>query len=184
MGQYHKTVNLDKREYLNPHALGDGLKLCEQSGSRAGVSAALMLLLACSNGRGGGDIDLPEEMAGYREVIGRWAGDRIAVVGDYAKDTDFPYEGKVSLLYIQTYSLEQLAECQQYYASRIDDPVWADHRDRYLDVLALRSSDLFNDITPSVKPILEYELGIRYRPASWSSDGSWMEVVDVDGEYV
>ena len=31
MGQYHYTVNLDKKEYLVPHKLGDGLKLLEQA---------------------------------------------------------------------------------------------------------------------------------------------------------
>jgi len=29
MGQYYFIVNLDKKEYLHPHKLGDGLKLRE-----------------------------------------------------------------------------------------------------------------------------------------------------------
>jgi hypothetical protein len=84
MGQYHKPVNLDKREFLDPHALGDGLKLYEQAASREGVCAAVCMLLAASNGRGGGDFpDAPG-------VIGRWVGDRVVWVGDYAEPGDVP----------------------------------------------------------------------------------------------
>ncbi len=86
MGQYHLTVNLTKREFIHPHKLGDGLKLLEQSGwSPGGTNDALHLLLAVSNGRGGGDF--PDS-----EWAGRWGGDRIAVIGDYAEDTDLPAE--------------------------------------------------------------------------------------------
>ena len=82
MGQYHLTVNLTKKEFIHPHHLGDGLKLMEQAGSSEGTGAALLLLLAASNGRGGGDAEA-------HPLIGSWAGDRIAVVGDYADDADF-----------------------------------------------------------------------------------------------
>lgn len=54
MGQYHYIVNLDKREFINPHKLGVGLKACEQLTSPAGTAQALFVLLLCSNGRGGG----------------------------------------------------------------------------------------------------------------------------------
>lgn len=85
MGQYHKTVNLDKREFINPHKLGDGLKLLEQCGwSPGGTNDALHLLLACSSGRGGGDFQSDSPL------IGSWAGDRIAVIGDYAEPDDIP----------------------------------------------------------------------------------------------
>lgn len=82
MGQYHVLVNFDKKEIIHPHTLGQGLKLWEQMWGPPGVPFALHILLACSNGRGGGDfhVDSP--------LIGSWAGDRIAVVGDYAEDSD------------------------------------------------------------------------------------------------
>ena len=99
MGQYHYIVNLDKREYINPHKLGVGLKACEQLTSPAGTPQALFVLLLCSNGRGGGDL---AETRGFEErIIGRWAGDRIAVVGDYAEDYDIkaPLHDPVSLIY-------------------------------------------------------------------------------------
>lgn len=106
MGQYHLTVNLDKREFLDPHKLGDGLKLWEQLNSQGGVMAALHILLACSNGRGGGDLHrtLKRDGVSYEEPeapewVGRWAGDRIAVVGDYAEDGDLAPEHNADLVY-------------------------------------------------------------------------------------
>lgn len=81
MGQYHKVYNIDKREYLHAHRLDNGLKLLEQVGWPGATSTALFMLLANSNGRGGGD-------ASPHPVIGRWAGDRIVIQGDYAQDGD------------------------------------------------------------------------------------------------
>ncbi len=86
MGQYHKVVNLDKREFLHPHKFDDGLKLLEFGCSSDGTMTALAILLAasCKGGaRGGGDVDAPK-------VAGRWAGDRIAIIGDYAEADDVP----------------------------------------------------------------------------------------------
>ena len=92
MGQYHYTVNLDKKEFLHPHKLGDGLKLVEQINSQAGTMAALMLLLAAPEPRGGGDAEA-------HPMLGRWHGDRIAVVGDYAEDSDLPVEFQASTIF-------------------------------------------------------------------------------------
>ena len=71
MGQHHRLVNMDRREFLDCHALGDGLKLAEQvSSGPGGVASALLVLLAASNGRGGGD--LPDDMATEKDrVVGR-----------------------------------------------------------------------------------------------------------------
>lgn len=84
MGQYHYIVNADKRQFINPHGLGDGVKLMEFGNSAGGALTALAIVLAVSNGRGGGDLRFESE------VIGSWGGDRIAIVGDYAEDTDLP----------------------------------------------------------------------------------------------
>lgn len=83
MGQYHKLVNLDKKEFVHPHRIGNGMKLLEQVGFERSTSTALFMLLACSNGRGGGDFN-------DHELIGRWAGDRIAIIGDYSEYVDIP----------------------------------------------------------------------------------------------
>jgi hypothetical protein len=89
MGQYHLIVNLDKREFLDPHELGVGLKAWEQLASLPSTPQALFVLLLSSNGRGGSDLDDAVVSGhGSEPVIGRWAGDRLAVVGDYAEDGD------------------------------------------------------------------------------------------------
>ena len=84
MGQYHDVYNLDKRERIDPHKIDNGLKLYEQVGHVGSTSTALFALLANSNGRGGGDF--PEH-----PLIGRWAGDRILIQGDYANHKDNGY---------------------------------------------------------------------------------------------
>jgi len=79
MGQYHLIVNLDKKEFLHPHELGDGLKLREFSSGGFSIQG-LALLLASSNGFGGGDFYIDTE---FSHIPGRWAGDRIVIAGDY-----------------------------------------------------------------------------------------------------
>ena len=84
MGQYHVLYNKDKKEYVHAHRIDNGLKLLEQVGFEKCTATALFLLVANSNGRGGGD-------ANDHELIGRWAGDSIVVQGDYAEDDDQAY---------------------------------------------------------------------------------------------
>lgn len=99
MGQYHYIVNLDKREFIDACQLGTGVKAWEQIANHPGSPQALFVLLICSNGRGGGDLRTPETIG--CPVVGRWAGDRIAVVGDYAQDSDIkpPPHDQVSSIY-------------------------------------------------------------------------------------
>lgn len=82
MGQYYVVANLDKKQYLNPHRFGEGIKLLEFGADAGGTMTGLAILLASSNGRGGGDLrsDSP--------VVGTWAGDRIVIGGDYAEPGD------------------------------------------------------------------------------------------------
>jgi hypothetical protein len=84
MGQYHEIYNVDKKERINPHAIDNGLKLYEQVGRINTSATALFALVANSNGRGGGDFP-------KHDYIGRWAGDRILVQGDYSEPTDQGY---------------------------------------------------------------------------------------------
>lgn len=81
MGQYHKTCNVTKKQYIHPHHMNCGFKLMEQVGFEKSPADALFLLLANSNGRGGGD-------ANKHPLIGSWAGDSIVVQGDYAEAGD------------------------------------------------------------------------------------------------
>jgi hypothetical protein len=76
MGQYFRAVNVTKREYVDAWDLGGVAKLWEWCANRcAGV---FPYLLRKSTERGGGDIhtDAPH-------YAGRWAGDRVYLVGDY-----------------------------------------------------------------------------------------------------
>ena len=87
MGQYFLAVNLDELEFLDAAWLGSAEKLRAQAHARFGIPMALMFLLATPERRPGTDcvsIDNPDG------VQGRWAGDRIAVVGDGALDGDLP----------------------------------------------------------------------------------------------
>jgi len=92
MGQYHCIVNLDKHEFLNPWDMGEGAKLMEWGYGSGTMLTALAILLAVSNGRGGGDYHADEQDPSLGEWVGRWGGDRIAVVGDYAEDGDLAPE--------------------------------------------------------------------------------------------
>lgn len=99
MGQYHKLYNLDKKEYVHAHRIGNGLKLMEQCGFEKSTATGLWLLLANSNGRGGGD-------AQQHPMVGRWAGDRILVQGDYAESTDSAYVSEADLAEFTDISLD------------------------------------------------------------------------------
>lgn len=83
MGQYYKVVNLDKKQYLDPHDCGEGAKLMEIALSSMSMMSCVALLLADGNGRGGGDIH------SENPLIGSWAGDRIVISGDYADNGRF-----------------------------------------------------------------------------------------------
>lgn len=87
MGQYHLLVNLDKRQFVHPHRIGNGLKLQEQVNWQYSTATALVMLLAASSqrgGRGGGDFHADHPL------VGAWAGDRVAFIGDYAEPDDVP----------------------------------------------------------------------------------------------
>lgn len=89
MGQYHYCVNLTKKEFIHPHQIGNGLKLYEQVGWEYATATALVMLLAsaCKGGpRGGGDFRCEHPL------VGSWAGDRIAFIGDYAESDDIDGE--------------------------------------------------------------------------------------------
>src|SRR5262245_16704085 len=90
MGQHYLIVNLDKKQFLDSHNCGDGLKLLEFACSAGGTLAALAVLLADGNDRGG-------DFRGGHPVVGSWAGDRIVVAGDYADEGLFTGDPNRSL---------------------------------------------------------------------------------------
>lgn len=104
MGQYHHLVNVDKKEVVNPHGLGLGLKQWEHLGEFEGTLAdAMYILMMTSPARGGGD--LPET-----EISGRWTGDRVLVLGDYTEDSDVPSIPNVGSLYSESDSYTDITD--------------------------------------------------------------------------
>jgi hypothetical protein len=85
MGQYHGIFNLDKKEMVFPHELGFGAKQWEHTGFKGSLSDVLYALCAYQGSRGGGDF--ADDNGTFK---GRWHGDRVAVVGDYAVFGDLP----------------------------------------------------------------------------------------------
>lgn len=80
MGQYHRVVNLTKKEYLNHYNLGAGAKVWEQAYPGMLVGTAMLLLMQQPDGRGGGDTTTG--------ISGSWHGDHIVMIGDYAEPDD------------------------------------------------------------------------------------------------
>lgn len=85
MGQYHGLFNLDKKEMVFPHELGFGAKQWEHTGFKGSLSDVLYALTAFRYSRGGGDF--ADDDGTFK---GRWHGDRVAVIGDYAEMGDLP----------------------------------------------------------------------------------------------
>jgi hypothetical protein len=97
MGQYHKLINVDKREYLDPESIGLGVKQWEHQSHpqwkiAGSLADAMYILTMTSPARGGGDMPATE-------ISGRWAGDRVMVVGDYTEDDDLPAHFMAGQLY-------------------------------------------------------------------------------------
>lgn len=100
MGQYHKLVNLDKKEIVSPYNLGLGAKQYEQTGDNGSISDALYLLVMTSPARGGGDWE------SFADLSGRWVGDRVVILGDYTEDEDIPNYPNASKLYSESATSE------------------------------------------------------------------------------
>lgn len=97
-GQYYSLANLDTNEYIDPWTAGSGAKLWELCMND--VTKLLPYLLAQGANGSGGDPHVPwgpfgteddeVDWEAYYDTLddasancGRWAGDRITVVGDY-----------------------------------------------------------------------------------------------------
>jgi hypothetical protein len=70
VGQYHYLVNCSKREYLNPHKLGEGFKL----GQIANGWLSSLLVCLLSDGYQGPDCE--------HNLMGRWAASQIVIASD------------------------------------------------------------------------------------------------------
>ena len=81
MGQYHKLINITKKEYVVGYDIGILAKHYEQIGFEGSMADVLYCLMIAQGNdyRGGGDV------SGHK-YIGRWTGDDVAIVGDYYDD--------------------------------------------------------------------------------------------------
>lgn len=151
MGQYHYLVNLDKKQVVHPHQIGNGFKLKEQIGWEYSTAAVLVVLLASSSrngGRGGGDFHAKHPL------IGSWAGDRIAFVGDYAELDDI--SGFDAMLIFQQCDA---ASCGVGGAEPAPEG-WTQ----------------WTNISPQVREMMNAEFGICY-------DGEgWLQIVEPPGK--
>src|ERR1700759_3666565 len=94
MGQYPPPVCIEAEEGLDPAGMDSGLKEGEQGFNRPSTPNAIAALVCA---RGG---NMPADCS-QSPGIGRWAGKRVLVQGDYAEDGDIPgWDGPpLSLLY-------------------------------------------------------------------------------------
>jgi len=155
MGQYYMIVNLDKREFLNPHKLGSGLKLWEMANTCT-IAPALLALLACSNGRGGGDFEADS-------IIGRWVGDRVVVVGDYSEPGDIPGIEQPEVIYALCKPPTEIKDIAEHYrklAKEISD----DKRSKEYQEKAhlLEISKPYRDISDKLLPLIERETDVKF----------------------
>ena len=134
MGQYHHPVCIEAEEGLDPAGMDSGLKEGEQGFNRPSTPNALVALVCA---RGG---NMPADCS-QSPLIGRWAGKRVLVQGDYARDNDIPgWKGpKLSKLYRAMRPVE----------ARRPKKDW-------------RSTPVFADITPEACAFLEAACNVRY----------------------
>lgn len=191
MGQYWMPVNLDKKECIQPHKLGTGLKLWEQLANHPGTGSALVILCAAMpEARGGGDFDLDENWHGpertfpahnispgpmpedyttvAKRTIGRWAGDRIALVGDYAENSDLAPEHKASTIYSRTHAPTRTVVTKRPPKDGRFDYRYQDGN--YVRFVETRPAK-FRDITDDVVRVIEHELRGKYEGDGWREGG-------------
>lgn len=182
MGQYWYPVNLDRREFVNPHKLGAGLKLGEQLDTHVG-SALIVLTAALREHRGGGDFDYdtnyygPERTEAHpsgapvnveynviaKRTIGRWAGDRIAIVGDYAERKDLPRQFDADLIYSLCGTDEQRTSQIEHFLKLAKD---GDAKYRTL-ANRLKKLKVFRDVSDDVCAVIEHECGGKFVGEDW-----------------
>ena len=112
MGQYFAIYNLDKAQVIQPGRFNDGLRLREFGSSSCGVMLALAALLAHGNEYGG--------IRSHHEIIGTWAGDRIAIIGDDADLSAFS-EDLAQFTDISEHILQALCEDQTLRTRLLND---------------------------------------------------------------
>src|SRR6202521_6066059 len=139
MGQYHHPVCIEAEEGLNPHGMNSGLKEGEQGFSPPSPPNAIVALVCA---RGG---NMPADCS-QSPLIGRWAGKRVLVQGDYAEDDDIP--GWAGPPLSELYSALRPAD---------EHEAWDGMPDGYWDRVPI-----FADISQEARGFLEATCTVRY----------------------
>ena len=98
MGQYHKLINITKKEYVVGYDIGILAKHYEQIGFEGSMADVLYCLMIAQGNdrRGGGDV------SGHK-FIGRWTGDQVAIVGDYYTEENDNYKYRCLYDIVESY---------------------------------------------------------------------------------
>ena len=154
MGQYHKLINLDKKEFVDPHKLGLGLKQRDHSFKEGSIGDAIYILLSLDNGKGGGDMKSPwyydEDDDSNYGYFGRWVGDHVAVIGDYNnKDIfqDMSRKDEKAISYPVAYD-----QAHQY------DEEWCS---KGIDYCKWNPSDHYRDISDEIVHVFHLNLPLK-----------------------
>jgi hypothetical protein len=151
MGQYHHPVCIEAAEGLTAHTFDNGLKEGEMAFSRPSPVNAIVALVCA---RGG---NMPADCS-QSPLIGRWAGKRILVQGDYAKDDDIPnwHGPKLSRLYS---ALTPAGERHEFTAGNTPAASPAEIARWNKD---LAETPVFADISREARDFLEAVCNVRY----------------------
>lgn len=173
MGQYHHVVSLGRHEYLDTFELGCGLKMLEQSLTPGAVRAALVAFLSRNPGNGPADL-------GYSPLVGRWAGNRVLAIGDYAEDGDLPgYAGEVPYkeLYAACSEKPKRPKGGFRYLEAGENETQAILRTKREHKEALkewaeytRKTRPLRNVALKVRGLIESACNVRYKATSW---GGW-----------
>ncbi len=168
MGQYHHVVNLDKREFLYSHKAGSGFKAWEQVANSQTTPALMFYLMLCPTPRGGGDFE-------ESPYMGRWHGDRVVIVGDYAEIGDF--DSPVDPDLIWTLCGESEAEVREMCAEFLaEDDIYGRHDLARRALEALDNGGMFTDITEEA--VRDYAKGHGYLTVMKSAQYGMISVVE------
>lgn len=125
MGQYYKIVNVSKREAIFPLECGDGSKLTEFA-----------------------FLDTATSQLFHALMHGRWKGDVVAVLGDYADDEVGPW----------TPELNRLMETLRQSVSK---SVW-DASERAIDARGWRKESLYERVCMTYPNGLQQSIGFEH----------------------
>jgi len=99
-------------------------------------------------------------------TIGRWAGDRIALVGDYAEDADLAPEHNASTIYEKCSEETEIVWSRKKAGALFQDATGGPHHGMYAHSRVVRPAE-FRDVSDDVAAVIEHELHGRFAGDGW-----------------